>query len=71
LSPKKISLKINGEDMELAEGTTIASFLESHNLKPGSVVVELNRIIIDREKYADSALGDGDEVEIVRFIGGG
>lgn len=65
------NLTINGQAMELPEGTTIAAFLEMHNLQPKSVVVELNRVIIEREKYAETALNEGDEVEIVRFIGGG
>ena len=65
------TLTINGKEMEVPDGTTIAAFLEMHNLKPKSVVVEINRIIIDRDKYNEIELGEGDEVEIVRFIGGG
>ena len=71
LSQKIVRLTINGKEMELVEGTTIASFLESHSLKPRAVVVELNRSIIDRDKYGETALNEGDEVEIMRFIGGG
>ncbi len=62
---------INGKKLTLPRGTTIASFLEDMNLQHKSVVVEVNRDIIDREKFGDIELKDGDEVEIVRFIGGG
>ena len=65
------TLTINGKEMEIPEGTTIATFLNMHKLKPKSVVVEVNRIIIDREKYGEVALNEDGEVEIVRFIGGG
>jgi thiamine biosynthesis protein ThiS len=64
-------LKINGKVIEIEEGTTIAGFLAKHNLQPKSVVVELNRIIIDRDEYGEVVLNEGDEVEILRFIGGG
>ena len=65
------SLTINGQHMEIPEGTTIAAFLEMHKLQPKSVVVEVNRVIIEREKFEEVVLSEGDEVEIVRFIGGG
>lgn len=57
--------------MDLPEGMTITQFLEEKNLRPRSVVVELNRVIIERDKYAETVLNDKDEVEIMRFIGGG
>lgn len=66
-----MKLTINGKKMELPEAMTIGAFLEDKNLQPRSVVVELNRVIIEREKYDEVAFKDGDEVEIMRFIGGG
>ena len=64
-------LTINGKKMELPEAMTIGAFLADKNLQPRSVVVELNRVIIEREKYDEVEFKDGDEVEIMRFIGGG
>jgi len=66
-----MTLTINGKIMDLPDGMTITQFLEEKNLRPRSVVVELNRVIIERDKYAETVLNDKDEVEIMRFIGGG
>jgi len=62
---------INGKEMDVPEGITVADFLARHNLQPKSVVVEVNKVIIEREKYGVLILKEGDAVEIVRFIGGG
>jgi sulfur carrier protein len=35
------------------------------------VVVELNRDILDRERYSDVGVSDGDTLELVHFVGGG
>lgn len=71
MSSTMLTLTINGKEMEVPGGTTIADFLAHHNLQPKSVVVEVNKVIIEREKYGDLILKEGDAVEIVRFIGGG
>ncbi len=65
------TLTINGSKMEIPDGTTVADFLEIHNLQAKSVVVEVNKVIIDRDRYGVTVLNNDDVVEIVRFIGGG
>ena len=66
-----MTLTINGKEMELPEAMTIGAFLAGKNIQPLSVVVEHNLVIIEREKYDEVEFKDGDEVEIMRFIGGG
>lgn len=63
-------VKVNGQEQELAEGTTLRQLVESFNLIPEKVALELNRRLARREKY-DLPLKAGDEVEIVTFVGGG
>lgn len=65
-----IPLKVNGEAREVADGTTIRALVEQFNLQPEKVAIELNRRLIRSEKY-DTPLNNGDEVEIVTFVGGG
>jgi thiamine biosynthesis protein ThiS len=65
-----VKIKVNGEDREVADGTTVAQLIEQHKLTPQKVAIELNRRLIRSEKY-DAALSAGDEVEIVTFVGGG
>jgi thiamine biosynthesis protein ThiS len=66
-----ISLTINGRDVRLDRPMTIRELLESKGLKPQVVVVEHNRAIVPRERYADVLLGADDNVEIVQMMAGG
>jgi thiamine biosynthesis protein ThiS len=63
-------IKVNGQDYQAAEGADIHALLKAHNLTPDKVAIELNRRLVRGEKY-DTKLKDGDEVEIVTFVGGG
>lgn len=62
---------INGDAMELPEGVTLTHVLEQLKLKPELVVVEHNLNILKREQLGDTQLQEGDQVEIVHFVGGG
>ena len=61
---------VNGEARDLPEGETLRALVARHNLTPDKVAIELNRRLVRAEKY-DQPLSDGDEVEIVTFVGGG
>ena len=62
---------INGEPRDVAEGTTVADLIHHLQLNDRRIAVELNCDIIVRELYTPRLLADGDEVEIVHFVGGG
>jgi sulfur carrier protein len=64
-------IRINGEEKEVTEGQSLAALLEALQIRPGRVVVELNRTIISREAHGSTTLKDGDMLEIVHFVGGG
>ncbi len=66
-----IRVRLNGTEREIAGGHTVRSLLESLDLHPGMVVVELNRDILERDHYQDHAVSDGDALELVHFVGGG
>ena len=63
-------LKVNGDAKEFPDGTTLRALVMSFKLTPEKVAIELNRRLVRAEKY-DTPLKDGDEVEIVTFVGGG
>ena len=65
-----MNIKVNGQPREIAPGTTILQLIAQHNLTPNKVAVELNRRLVRSDRY-DTALSEGDEVEIVTFVGGG
>jgi len=66
-----IFIKLNGEDRSFDPGMTVSSLLESLKMPATSVVVERNRKIVDREAFDREVLENGDEVELIRFVGGG
>ena len=65
-----LNLTVNGEPRR-AEAGSIADLVRSLDLDPAKVAVECNGAIVPRSTLADVALGDGDVLEIVHFVGGG
>ena len=64
-------IRINGKDSEVAADLSVARLLEDLELRPGRVVVELNAQVLSRDAHDATLLKQGDEVEIVHFVGGG
>ena len=61
----------NGKPRELQAGTSIQELLDQLRLDCLQVVVEHNRNIIPRQRLADTALQEGDSLEVIHFVGGG
>lgn len=66
-----MKITVNGDERQIAEGTTISSLLEVLELKPERLAVELNRQIVRRANWNSTALAEDDRIEIVNFVGGG
>jgi thiamine biosynthesis protein ThiS len=64
-------LSINGEEQQLPEGLTVALLLGRLGLAPERVAVERNRLVVKRATWGEALLADGDEIEILTFVGGG
>ena len=65
-----MNLRVNGEDRAFASAT-LAALVEELGMKSDRVAVELNRVIVPRVQWDATALREGDELEIVHFVGGG
>ncbi|MCL2107527.1 MAG: sulfur carrier protein ThiS [Oscillospiraceae bacterium] len=63
-------MKINGKN-ELFEAITLLEYLTKHQYNPDYVVIERNREIIRKEQFGKIFLDDGDEINILHFMGGG
>jgi sulfur carrier protein len=61
----------NGKKQSIDKGYTLAQLLSQHKLEPETVVVEINKQIIEFDQYPTLKLKDGDTVELIRFVGGG
>jgi thiamine biosynthesis protein ThiS len=66
-----MQLTINGDQRELVGVTTVTDVLAALELDPRAVVVERNRVIVRRAELSETAVAEGDVIEIVHFVGGG
>ncbi|MCL4716734.1 MAG: sulfur carrier protein ThiS [Hyphomonadaceae bacterium] len=64
-------LIVNGESREAPDSTTLAEVLALLGIDPRRVAVERNREIAPKSQWSEIALQDGDQLEIVQFVGGG
>ena len=66
-----MKISLNGEPHELAGPLTLTALLAQLNIDPRRVAVEHNLTVVKRGQYDSTQVQDGDEVEIVNFVGGG
>ncbi len=66
-----MQITINGEQREVAEGTSVQRLLEEQELAGRRIAVEYNGEILPRSTFAETRLQPGDTLEIVHAIGGG
>lgn len=66
-----MQIQLNGSTKTIPEAMTVTGLLQDLGIVSASVVVELNRAILQPESYATILLQDNDQVEIIRFVGGG
>ncbi|MDR3281846.1 MAG: sulfur carrier protein ThiS [Endomicrobium sp.] len=66
-----ITVKINGQNKEIEETTTIFDFLKMNDVVPIEVTLEYNLKVISYEDIKKIVLKNGDTLEVLRFVGGG
>ena len=66
-----ITISVNGEHRRVAAGLTIAELASELGLVPEKVAVERNLEVVPRSTLGRVLVEDGDELEIVHFVGGG
>ncbi len=64
-------LTVNGQDRAFEAPLTVEQLLVRIGMDGRRVAVERNREVVPKSRYGETALGDGDRIEIVHFIGGG
>jgi thiamine biosynthesis protein ThiS len=67
----ELAITVNGEPRRVPGPATVADLLQHLQLDPRTVVVELNRRIVRRPQLAETNLAEGDNLELVHFVGGG
>jgi thiamine biosynthesis protein ThiS len=66
-----VKITLNGEALELSGPVTVAELLRRFDIDARRVAVEHNIVVLKRTAFDDTVVHDGDQVEIVNFVGGG
>ncbi len=66
-----MQITINGEEKQLKDNLNIQQLIEQLGLTEQRLAMEVNREIVPRSRFAEHHLQAGDQIEIVRAIGGG
>lgn len=66
-----VSIRVNGTHRRVPEGISVAGLALELGMEPTKVAVERNLEIVPRSTLGDVRVEDGDEYEIVTFVGGG
>lgn len=65
-----MNLIINGES-QVYLADTLSALVDQLGMRSDRVAIELNREIVPRDQWPQTRLRDGDQLEIVHFVGGG
>jgi len=66
-----VEITLNGEPYQIDQPMTVVALLERLEIDARRVAVEHNLTIIKRQRFPDVIVDEGDQVEIVNFVGGG
>lgn len=66
-----LSIRVNGEHRRVRAGMSLAELAGELGLEPAKVAVEKNLTVVPRSTLAQVPVEDGDDLEIVTFVGGG
>jgi thiamine biosynthesis protein ThiS len=66
-----LHITLNGDTHEVAGPLTVSELLAQLQIDARRVAVEHNLVVLKREAYDRTTVAEGDDVEIVNFVGGG
>jgi thiamine biosynthesis protein ThiS len=66
-----MTITLNGDRFEVIGPLTISGLLDKLEIDARRVAVEHNLTVLKRKTFDETEVRDGDQVEIVNFVGGG
>jgi thiamine biosynthesis protein ThiS len=66
-----LKITLNGDEFEIAGPLTVSALLSHLEVDSRRVAVEHNLTVLKRALYETTVIDDGDQIEIVNFVGGG
>ncbi len=64
-------IRLNGQGKDIVEGITLKEMLEEAGYRLDVIAVQVNGDIVSKDQYASYRLTDGDDIDVVAFVGGG
>lgn len=71
MESRTLSIRVNGEHRRVRDGLKLSQLALELGLEPTRVAVERNLVVVPRSLLSETLVEDGDEFEIVTFVGGG
>ena len=71
MSQNKIQVFINGKREYFSENNNLFSLLNFLEIEKNGIAIEINQIVVPKSQYKKKIIKNGDQIEIVQFIGGG
>lgn len=68
---RNLTITLNGDPFDVAGPLTVAELLARLEIDARRVAVEVNAVVLKRAAFGERVVRDGDQVEIVNFVGGG
>jgi thiamine biosynthesis protein ThiS len=66
-----VKIALNGDIVEVAGPLTVSALLSQLEIDSRRVAVEHNLVVLKRALYESTMINEGDQIEIVNFVGGG
>lgn len=66
-----MKLRVNGQERELPDALTVAELLLLLEVRAEGVAVAVDRQIVPRSTFAERRLAEGEQVDVLRAVGGG
>ena len=66
-----MKVRVNGREVEVDAGATVADLIDALGLRDRRVAVEINRDVVARDEWPRRAVAATDRIEVVQFVGGG
>ena len=66
-----MKITLNGDPHTVPGPISISDLLAGLEIDSRGVAVERNFVVVKRDQYGSTAIAEGDQIEIVNFVGGG
>jgi sulfur carrier protein len=66
-----MNINVNGKAFPAPDGVTLENLLLLLKVDRGKVIAELNEQVVQKTRWNETMLAEGDHLELISFVGGG